>query len=100
MKILMVSIIFCERIPKIFRVRKRSDYDVHDTLFNFLISSGYFLFQLDFFEVSEFSFTSDLIKEKEGFVSKRAGSDYWYTKLGLIRCITKGLRFLCGTVLG
>ena len=58
------------------------------------------MFQLDFFEVSEFSFTSDLIKEKEGFVSKRAGSDYWYTKLGLIRCITKGLRFLCGTVLG
>ena len=57
-----------------------------------------FIFQLEFFEVSELSFAQDLIKGKEGIVKKLAGGDQKRT--GLFKCIARGFRFIWSCIAG
>ena len=57
-----------------------------------------FIFQLEFFEVSELSFAQDLIKGKEGMVKKLAGGDQERT--GLFKCIARGFRFVWSCIAG
>ena len=65
---------------------------------NFHVIFQIFIFQLKFFEVSEFSFAPDLVKSKEGIVKKQAGGDS--KRAGIFRCIGRGFRFIFGYFLG
>ena len=56
-----------------------------------IVFTSFLLFiQLVFFEVSEFSFTKDLIKSKEGMVKRRAGG--FQNRKGLIAWLSRGLQ--------
>ena len=51
-----------------------------------------------FFEVSEFSFTKDLVKLKEGVVKRKAGG--FQNRKGIVAWMSRGLQCMFGYLIG